>query len=309
MQAIVINAFGGPEVLTLTKLSDPVIGDDEVLIENKAAAVNPIDAKIAAGTSFVCKKREGDPFPWTLGFDCAGVVIKAGKNSGFSVGDRVAGSAGAPLNPCAYAQKVALNKDSCVRLDEKIKFDEAAGLITAGLTAISIVNMLPDGCERVFVAGGSGGVGHLLIQYLKAKGYYVAASCSESHIMDIEDDVDCAVDYKKELPDDFAGSFDVVVDMPGGDAGIALYPLLKKDGLLITVPSITEDKVKAACPQGMHCEGVHCVRSQENYQTLFEYAKEGIVPRISVRMPLKNASLAHILIKGGHTTGKIVLIP
>ncbi len=309
MQAVVITRFGGPEVLKLTDLRDPVIGDDEVLIDNKAAAVNPIDAKIAEGTSFVCKKRAGDPFPWTLGFDCAGIVIKAGSKSGFSVGDRVAGTAGSSFYPSAYAQRVALHKDSCVRIPDSIAFDKAAALITAGLTALSIIDEFPDNAERIFVAGGSGGVGHLLLQYLKRQGFYVVASCSESHMMDIEDIADEVFDYKNALPKELLDSFDVVVDMPGGVYGIALYPLLRKDGLLITVPTITEDMVKAACPDDKNCQGVHCVRSQHNYQALFDYANEGIVPRISVRMPLKNASLAHILIKGGHTTGKIVLIP
>lgn len=309
MQAVVITRFGGPEVLKLIDLSDPVIGDDEVLIDNKAAAVNPIDAKIAEGTSFVCKKREGEPFPWTLGFDCAGIVIKAGSKSGFSVGDRVAGTAGSAFYPCAYAQRVALHKDSCIAISDGIDFDEAAALITAGLTALSIMHDLPEHAERIFVSGGSGGVGHLLLQYLKAQGYYVAASCSESHLMDIEDIADEVFDYKNALPKDLAASFDVAVDMPGGTHGIALYPLLKKDGLLITVPTITEDMVKAQCPEDKKCQGVRCIRSQDNYQTIFDYAEEGILPRISVRMPLKNASLAHIMIKGGHTAGKIVLIP
>ncbi len=309
MQAVVLTHFGGPEVLKLTELPEPIIGDEEVLIDNKAAAVNPIDAKIAEGTSFVCKKREGEPFPWSLGFDCAGIVIKAGSKSGFSVGDRVAGTAGSSFYPCAYAQRVALHKDSCIKIPDGIDFDKAASLITAGLTALSIIHEFPENAQRIFVSGGSGGVGHLLLQYLKIQGFYVVASCSESHIMDIEDIADEVFDYKNALPQDFDASFDVAVDMPGGAHGIALYSLLRKCGMLITVPTITEDMVKVACPEDKKCQGVRCIRSQDNYQALFDYAKDGIVPRISVRMPLKNASLAHILIKGGHTTGKIVLIP
>lgn len=309
MQAVVITRFGGPEVLKFTDLPEPVIGDEEVLIDNKAAAVNPIDAKIAEGSSFVCKKREGDPFPWSLGFDCAGVVVKAGCKSGFSIGDRVAGTAGSSFYPSAYAQIVALHKDSCIKIPDGIDFDKAAALITAGLTALSIIDEFPEDARRIFISGGSGGVGHLLLQYLKIQGFYVAASCSESHMMDIEDIADEVFDYKNSLPHELEASFDVAVDMPGGAHGIALYPLIKKGGLLITVPTITEDMVKAQCPEDKKCLGVRCIRSQENYQALFDYAKEGIVPRISVRMPLKNASLAHILIKGGHTAGKIVLIP
>lgn len=309
MKAMVVTAFGGAEVLKETELPIPIRQQGQVLIKNCAAAVNPIDAKICEGINFVCKARTGDPLPWTLGFDFAGIVEDADASSVFKKGDRVAGSAGAPLHPCAYAQYLCADESAVVKIPENVSFIEASALITAGLTALSISDMIANSAQNVFIAGGSGGVGHLLARYLKKRNLHVSASCSHEHIDFLRPYVDCVYDYQEELPKSLAGTFDVVVDMPGGTFGKALYALLKQDGLMITVPTITKDEVIAACPQGMSAKGVHCERSAEHYALLMQLAKEGVMPHISMTFPLAQAVDALRMIKTGHTVGKIVLIP
>ena len=309
MQAMMVTAFGGPEVLQAAQLPLPERKHAQLLIKNCAAAVNPIDAKICEGTNFVCKARTGDPLPWTLGFDFAGIVEEADANSSFKKGDRVAGSAGAPLHPCAYAQYLCADESAVVKIPDNISFAQASALITAGLTALSISDMIADEQNNVFIAGGSGGVGHLLSRYLKERNFKVSASCSSEHMDFLRPYVDHVYDYKKNLPQSLTATFDVVIDMPGGSIGKSLYSLLKKDGLMITVPTITKDEVIAACPQGMSAKGVHCERSAEHYSLLMHYASLGLVPHISKTLPLTQAVEALRMIKSGHTTGKIVLIP
>lgn len=307
MKAMVLTAFAGYAAVREAELPRPVRKCGQLLIENHAAAVNPIDAKICTGTNFVCKKRAGDPFPWTLGFDFAGTVLEADADSRFKKGDRVAGSAGAPLHPCAYAEYLCADENAVVKLPDHISFEEGAGLITAGLTALSICDLLPKRAQRVAVAGGSGGVGHLLVRYLKRSGRFVCASCNTAHMDFLRPYVDEIRDHTKPWEEADGRSFDAVIDMPGGDTGKSLYALLKKDGIMITVPTITEEEVKAACPVGMSASGVRCVRDQRHYEALMGYAAEGIVLYISRALPLRDAQDALREIQRGHTVGKIIL--
>lgn len=310
VREVVFERFGEPDVLQIRTRGriHPKVG--QVLIKTVSCGVNPIDAKIRSGRNFVCERRKGDPFPWTLGFDAAGIVIEALEGSRFHAGDRVTGNAGCPIHPCAYAEEVLLDEDKCVRVPEGMDLKAAGALTTAAITALSIVDLMPEGCQKVLVAGGAGGVGHLLVRYLKKEGFAVSCTCSKLNLefmrsLGIED----CHDYREALPASFDGGFDVVVDMPGGDAGIALYRYLRQGGKMITVPTITEQKVIAAAPKNTEAVGVRCIRSAENYARMMKYALGGVMPVISGCMSFDEVARAHELIATGHVRGKLILVP
>ncbi len=306
---VVMTAFGGTEVLTDVISKRRALKEGEIRIKVHAAAVNPIDAKIRQGSSFVCKQRQDDPFPWGLGFDVAGEVIESSA-TGFNLGDRLAASVGTPFHPAAYAEEAVVHKDHCIFLPTELSYEQGAALITAGLTALSIMHSFTYE-RKVLVAGGSGGVGHLLVQYLQCAGFDVSASCSEASYAFMSRYVKEVFDYKDDLIKDHGQTFDAVVDMVGGEVGKSLYLLLKEGGLLVTVPTITEDQLKACCPQDKRCEGVRCLRSPERYKELLSMAKKGCLPYISSKFALNaaGARLAHSQIESVHTRGKIVLVP
>ncbi len=306
---VVMTAFGGTEVLADVICKRNALEDGEIRLKVHAAAVNPIDAKIRQGSSFVCKQRLDDPFPWGLGFDVAGEVIES-SISEFKTGDRLAASVGTPFHPAAYAEEAVVRKEHCMLLPKELSYEQGAALITAGLTALSIMHSFCHE-KKILVSGGSGGVGHLLVQYLQCAGFNVSASCSAASYAFLSRYVKELFDYKDDLAKNCAQTFDAVVDMVGGDVGKSLYPLLKEGGLLVTVPTITEDQLKACCPQNKRCEGVRCLRSPERYKELLSMAKKGCLPYISSRFTLDAAGtrLAHAQIESVHTRGKIVLIP
>lgn len=310
VREVVFDRFGSPEVLRIRTRERVHPQAGQVLIKTVSCGVNPIDAKIRAGRNFVCERRRGDPFPWTLGFDAAGIVIEAPEGSKFHEGDRVTGNAGCPVHPCAYSEETLVDENTCVRVPETLDLKVAGALPTAALTAISILDLMPEGARRMLVAGGAGGVGHLLVRYLKAEGFEVSCTCSKANLefmrsLGIED----SHDYHEPLPSAFAGAFDAVVDMPGGDAGIALYRLLRQGGKMITVPTITEKEVIAAAPQGIEAVGVRCIRSAENYARMMNYAARGMVPTITESIPFDEVARAHEMIATGHVRGKLILVP
>ncbi len=305
MKALVFDRFGSPDVLDVKELEKPVPKAGEVLIRTAFAAVNPIDAKIRQGTNFVCKKRAGEPFPWQLGFDCAGVVETA-ESSRFKPGDRVCGMA-AFDNPNADAEYAVLPEDRCAKVPEGVPFDQAAALLTAGTTAQSIMDLFPEK-GTVLVSGATGGVGHVLTQLLNAKGYEVTALCSEPNLKRaLSLGAKAAFDYTKPLPQDLLSSFDAVADLQGGAAGKALFKALKKGGILVTVPTVTAEAVKAAAPAEIRCEGVLAKTTPEILDALLKELKDGRLKlEIGRVFQLEEAPEAHRLIEQGHTVGKML---
>jgi NADPH:quinone reductase and related Zn-dependent oxidoreductases len=94
--SLAITEFGAPEVLTPVNRPIPSPSEEQVLIQVKAAGVNPIDAKTRAGLGWAAEHNR-DHLPWVPGYDVAGVVVANGTNeSKFDVGDRVAGMIGFP---------------------------------------------------------------------------------------------------------------------------------------------------------------------------------------------------------------------
>lgn len=309
-KAVVFDRFGGPEVLRIAELEDQEPGERQCLIEVKACGVNPIDAKIRAGRNFVCDHNKQKPFPWTLGFDCAGVVIKAGVGSAFHQGDKVFGSAGFPYDPRACAEKALVDDDSMMPIPDGASFEEAAASVSAGLTALTIMRLLPPPPARVLVSGATGGVGHILVRALLKQGYEVAGTASSSKLDFLKSLGGVqAFGYEKPLPGSLDRSFDTVVDMPGGKAGIAMYEYLKDGGLLVSVPTITAKEVCAAAPSRLKASGGLASHEKEVREALVKLLSEGVKPFISGRMPLYECQKAHELIGSGHTMGKMVLIP
>lgn len=309
-KAVVFDRFGTPDVLYVSEIENRPLNDSEILIKNSFSAVNPIDYKIRNGSSFVCQKRKGIPFPWTLGFDAAGTVIKAGPLSRFKPGDRVAAKSGDADDPHGYQEELIVRDDQAVIIPKNVGFAEAAAIITVGLTALSIIDKLPSTPGKVLVCGASGGVGHVLVQILKSKDWHVSAMCSSENLSFVKalgaDDV---YDYR-QMPSGLEHQFVAVVDIPGDSIGIGLYPYLKDRGTLITVPTITATEVINSAPIecGVTACGVMAEYSAERLSLLLELLDEKKVrPEITAVYSPEDVKKAHESIESGHTRGKILI--
>jgi NADPH2:quinone reductase len=169
MKAAYYTNPGGPEVIQYGELPDPEPKEGEVLVKVLAASLNPIDTYIRAGT--VSMPR---PSPYIPGCDLAGIVIKLGAGvKWFRVGDRVWGSnQGLMGRQGTFAEYAAVHEDWLYPIPDGVSEQEAAAVALVGITAhlgLFRCAKLQAG-EIVFVNGGTGGVGSMVVQMAKAIG-------------------------------------------------------------------------------------------------------------------------------------------
>ncbi|QHW35148.1 quinone oxidoreductase [Paenibacillus rhizovicinus] len=172
MKALVFRTFGGPEVLALEEVDDPVLAPGTVKVRTRAIGLNYADVYRRRGNYHLI----GDP-PYILGYEGAGIVEETAPDvQGIQVGDRV-GFADAPH---ANAELVIVPADRIVPLPDGISFETAAGVLLQGLTAHYLTNDSYDvrPGDQVIVHAAAGGVGQLLVQLCKAKGAHVLGLAS-----------------------------------------------------------------------------------------------------------------------------------
>ena len=179
MKAIRAHSFGGPEVLRLETVADPVAGPGEVVVEVRAAGVNPADTYMRSGTYAIRPE-----LPYTPGGDAGGVISAIGSGvTEHKVGDRVfvAMALGFDLTGC-YAEKVKRKASEVLSIPEHVSFAEAATFGVSYCTAhyALFARGGAQAGETVFIHGASGSVGTSAIQLAKRAGLSVIGSAGTS---------------------------------------------------------------------------------------------------------------------------------
>jgi NADPH:quinone reductase-like Zn-dependent oxidoreductase len=212
VKALVYRRYGGPEVLQLTDVPDPVPREREVLVRVHAASVNAADRVLLRGKPFLVRLGVGFPRPRraTLGFDVAGRVEAVGSQvTEFRVGEHVFGAS----NFGGFAELACINQDTLVLKPTGVTFEEAAATPTAGYTALQGLRKggLQAG-QHVLIDGASGGVGTFAIQIAKAYGADVTAVCSTRNV---ERARACGasrvIDYRSEDPTRDGQRYDLIL--------------------------------------------------------------------------------------------------
>ena len=320
MRAIVATEPGGPEVLTLSEIPDPVAGPGEVLVRVAATAVNRADLLQRMGFY--------PPPPGaseTIGLECSGTVAALGEGvTGWSIGDEVC----ALLAGGGYAELVAVPAGQLMPIPEGVGLVEAAALPEVACTVWANVFMaagLQPG-ERFLVHGGSGGIGTFAIQLTSALGakVYTTAGSPEKLRACQEFGADVAINYHDE---DFVevlvgdGGADVILDnmgakylgrnvealghdarlviigMQGGTRGeLDVATLMRKRGTIIsaTLRARPLDQKAAICA--------------EVVEHVWPLVADGQVrPVVHTVLPLADAAAAHALMESSDHIGKILL--
>lgn len=173
MKAIRVPQYGDPSVLKLEDLERPKPGRGEALVHVHAAGVNYADIYFRTGSA-----RIPIPFPFTLGIEGAGVVEAVGEGvSEVKAGDRVAY---ATRSPGSYAEYHVLSAASLAPLPNDVSFEDGAAVILQGLTAHYLLHefySIKPG-SIVLVHAAAGGMGLLLLQWLKHMGATVIGTVS-----------------------------------------------------------------------------------------------------------------------------------
>lgn len=179
MKAVQINNYGNKEVLEVNEnASQPLLKEGQVLVEVKAASINPFDIKLRAG---YMKDAIPLQFPFTMGGDYSGVVKEVNGVSNLQIGDEVYGQAIAlGTGSGSFAELAAANGANTAKKPHSIDFEQAAALPLVGSSAIQALEehiQLESG-QKILIHGGAGGIGHIAIQLAKALGAYVATTVS-----------------------------------------------------------------------------------------------------------------------------------
>lgn len=309
MHAVIYDRFGGSEVLRLDQLEPGVLGKGELRVRVRAASLNPIDYKMRSGVMPL-------PFllPRVVGLDFAGEVLEVGSGvTGFKVGDRVCGAT-PPFKKRngACAEELVTLASRTALLPEAVSFEQGAALPTAAVTALQCVEELGrvQPGQRVLVQGGSGGVGHLMIQLARSAGATVVTTCSPRNF-DLVQRLGAheTLDYREQ------GwrqqTYAVVLDAAGLLSWGDVAELLEKGGVLVGTqprPALMLSKPLAFL-QGKRIEMIMAEVSTARLERLLAQVQVGALEVVvGARHRLEETGQAlDRLEKGGQFPGKLVI--
>ena len=322
MKAIVVRAFGGPEVLTLEEVATPSPGAGQVLVRVRAAGVNPVDTYLHAGT-YAIKPT----LPYTPGMDLGGTVEAVGPDvTAWKRGDRVYGHGVAPGSG-AYAEfAVCLTSQVCT-LPARASFAQGAALGVPYATAwrALFIRAHARAGETVLVHGASGGVGTAAIQIARAHGLRVigTAGTADGVAQVLEQGAHDALNHRD------ANYRDAITQLTGG-RGVDLVlemlaninldrdlDLLARHGRVVVIGSRGRVEIdprktmgKDAAILGMTLFNATPDESHGIHAGLVAGLEQGTLrPLIGRELPLADAATAHVAVMEPGARGKIVLIP
>jgi NADPH:quinone reductase-like Zn-dependent oxidoreductase len=324
MKALQIIKYGEiQDSLAFTEVNKPTVQATDLLIEVKAAAINPIDKSIILGN---LQSMLPIPMPSTSAYDVSGIVVELGNEvSEFEIGDLVYSRV--PQEQMGtIADYVAVTSTAVSKKPNNISFEEAASLPLAGLTAMQSLEYAGiKENDIVLIHAGSGGVGSFAIQYAKAKGAYVYTTTSTNNVSWVKElGADRVIDYKTEDYKSIVKDADIVFDTLGKNYTMEAFGVVKKGGKVVSVVGpldeanakmfgmadykLPEELAKLSSEKAaeykfifMHPNGSHL----KEIKALVEDDK--IKPIIDKVYPFSESIEAFIHLASGRAKGKIVI--
>lgn len=322
--AVRIHEYGGPENLVYEAVDVPAPGAGEVQIRQHAIGVNYLDTYNRRGVFPVPE------LPWGLGVEGAGVVTAVGEGvTRFAVGDRVA-YASRPIG--SYASVRNLPVALLLHLPDAVSFEQAAAATLQGLTAHMLVNRVTQlkAGDCALVHAAAGGLGLLLVQWLKHKGCRVIGTTGSEAKAELArahgcDDVilyneEPFTDAVRRLTD--GKGVDAVFEGLGGQVFHDSLTILKPFGHLVNLGQVAEGlpavdladlgpirSLTISVP-GVFAYMNHHPNLQEAGDELFGMIERGeLRVHIGQRFALSETADAHRALQARQTTGSVVLIP
>jgi NADPH:quinone reductase-like Zn-dependent oxidoreductase len=320
MQAIVHDKYGSSEVLELQDIAKPAIGDDDVLVRVRAAAVNPGDWAIMRGLPYIARPVYGlrRPKNRVRGTDVAGEVAAVGSSvTRFWPGDEVFGW-------CqhlggAFAEYASVSEGALEPKPANLTFEQAATVPTAGSVALEALRDVRAG-QNVLVNGASGGIGTFAVQIAKSLGAHVTGVCSTPNVDLVRSiGADQVIDYTKE---DFTQSeqrYDFILDNVANRSLSDLRRALTPKGTLVPNGGGFDNHWFASGGRVMSAKVSSRFVSQtlrtfimsqklEALVTLKDLIEAGkVTPVIDRTYPLHETAEAIDHVGRGHARGKVVI--
>jgi NADPH:quinone reductase-like Zn-dependent oxidoreductase len=306
MKAVLFEKHGGPEVLHLAEVPDPIPGPGEVVVDIHAASVNAADYRVRLGGGNY--SGGSVKLPHILGRDFSGLVSALGRDvSDFEIGDPVFGVCDQGVEG-AYAEKITIKAAIIAKKPARLGHAEAAALALTSITALWALEdtaKLKPG-ETILIQGGAGGVAGFGIQLAKHIGATVITTASaRNHDYVRGLGADRVIDYNHEDFSKTVSGCDAVFDTVGGDVQVRSYAVLKPGGRLVWIAPApagfqpTRRDVQVLRP------GV--ARDRAHLERMLALLEEGAVsPPAIARYKLADAAEAHRVSEARHLQGKLV---
>lgn len=243
MKAYALESYG--TALTMEDVDKPAPGPGQVLVQVAAAGVNPLDNMIARGDF---KQLLRYQLPQVMGNELAGTVVAVGPNvTSFAVGDEI--YARPRIDAIgAFAEYLTIDVADVAHKPRTISMTEAAALPLVMLTAIQAFtekSQVGPG-TKVFIQGGTGGLGSVAIQVAKLLGAHVATTVSTPNVSTAASlGADVIVDYRTQTYEEIISDYDVVLDTLGGPETIRAMKILRPGGTLVSVAGAPEKTIAA----------------------------------------------------------------
>ncbi len=311
---VVATAYGGPEVLSIYEEEVGTPGPGEVVLDVRAAGVNPADVKAYNGTF----GTDPSTLPKRLGFEAAGVVSAVGDGAtgpagSISVGDEVI----AFRIQGGYAERRLVPASTVVPKPAGMDWAEAAGLMLTGATAVHAFTATDiQAGETVVMHGGSGGVGLMAIQLAAVRGVRVIATASARRHEQLRELGAEPVEYGDGLLDRIRamapGGVDATLDFVGTDEGIDVSLALVSDRDRIASIAGFKRGGEAGIKLlggGPGADPGTEIRNEARLQLVDLVGQGKLRVFVAGRYPLTEVAEAHRQILTGHTEGKLTLIP
>ncbi|MFZ2544417.1 MAG: NADP-dependent oxidoreductase [Candidatus Saccharimonadales bacterium] len=308
MKAAQIDNYGDASDIQIREVEKPQISDDQVLVEVTASSLNPFDSTVRSGGAHGMAPMN---FPGTLGADFVGTIAEIGANvTGFSVGDRVYGQSNALFGASgAFAEFTATNSGSIALAPSNVNDEEAASLPLAGVSALqAIVDHLNlQSGQKLFINGGTGGIGSTAIQIAKNIGAYVAVTTSSDNVEYAKSlGADEVIDYKSQDYTEVIHDYDAVLNNVYNDETDKLLTVLKKGGIAVSLANgFDESKVNELGVTGIS-QMTHV--STKSLDELRELVEQGVVEvKIDKVFPLDQIKEAFTVRENESIKGKVVI--
>ena len=339
MRAAFITRYGR-DALNVGTLPEPVLERGNVLLKVHYVALNPVDIKTRAGKIRSVRPTPPSPSdPLVLGYDCSGTITAVGPGvpADWRVGDAVMGVAVRG----ALCPTTTLHWEQLAHKPPSMSFADAACLVTAGMTALQMLNEVDafsGNVHRLLVTAGAGGVGHYALQLAKRVAkvdtVITTASASKSDFVR-RCGADVVIDYQahKSFVKALGGNLcDAALDCTGETA--RCKAAVRANGSVVSILGIPDAAMLRAVTEAYHMAPlpcmccISCVLSAlnmnccssvrvRNIVTLpigsqleslaLTCVREGIVPTVDRIFKLEDAVAAFNDVEEGHVTGKVLV--
>ena len=309
MKAVQISQYGDAGVLTVaTDAPKPAVDDGKVLLEVRAASINPVDSMVRLG---YMAKMAPLSFPATLGTDVAGVVVEVGAGAGdFRKGDKVFGMASLLAGASdAFAQYATVPAGLLARIPVGLDFTQAAALPLTGVSALEVIDekLKAGKGSRILIHGGAGGIGTIAIQLAKHRGAFVATTVLGEAVDYVRElGADNVIDFQKEAFEKVLSGYDFVFDTVAGETYRKSFAVLKRGGTIISM--LEQPDAELAAKYGVTALSQMTQVTTARLNSLAELVKNKTVTvHVDRVFPVDEVKEAFVAREGGKVRGKIVL--